>query len=310
MSQHRAFQIKTMFLHIAEHFFDPHSASIMLQGHAQIGKVGVQTPGFLLTRPPMNQQANRINFLGGQIALSQPETFTGLMDETAEGLPTVAFIDPDPGITFLTQDEEPMPLVQLAQDCYRAKFAVADHENGCPAGDQLMNIGQHGQVFPTSTMSFDLPDPGPGNRNGSFSVSKTDHQQLMTKTDLGAVYDQADFSQVPELSFQPLSSDGFIPLTHADSGIIHQPAQSSRSAQQPGWSGNLPRNPAQIHRSTFINSDHQPGEVLNTGNSFHWSQLLNFHNQSMIESVDRHGILLFFIQNKDYIYRADQSFLN
>jgi hypothetical protein len=100
MSQHRAFQIKTMFLHITEHFFDPHSALIILQGHAQIGKVGGQTPGFFLTHPPMDKQADRINFLGGQIATSQPETFTGLMDETAEGLPAVAFIEPDPGITF------------------------------------------------------------------------------------------------------------------------------------------------------------------------------------------------------------------
>jgi hypothetical protein len=30
----------------------------------------------------------------------------------------------------------------------------------------------------------------------------------------------------------------------------------------------------------------------------------------MIESVDRHGVLLFFSQDKEYIYRADQSFLN
>jgi hypothetical protein len=211
---------------------------------------------------------------------------------------------------FLTQDEEPMPLVQLSQDRHRAKFAVADHENGCPAGDQLAHIGQQGQVFPASTVSFDLPDPGSGNRNGSSSVRKTDHQQLMTKTDLGAVNDQADFSQVSELSSHPFSSDGFIPLAHADSGIIQQPAQTSGGAQQLGRSGDLPRNPAQVHRSALINSDQQPGKVLNTGNSFHRSQLLNFHNPSMIESVDRHGDLLFFGQDKEYIYRADQSFLN
>jgi hypothetical protein len=63
-------------------------------------------------------------------------------------------------------------------------------------------------VFISTAVSFDLSDPGPGKGDGSFSVSKTDHQQLIPKANLGTVYDQSDFSQMSELHLQPLSSDG------------------------------------------------------------------------------------------------------
>jgi len=104
---------------ITKHFFDPHSASIILRGHAQIGKVGDQTKRFFLNAATMHEQANRIIFLGGQIALSQLDTFTGVMDETSEDFLTIAFIEPDPNITFLTQDEEPMPLAQRSQGSHQ-----------------------------------------------------------------------------------------------------------------------------------------------------------------------------------------------
>jgi len=48
----------------------------------------------------MNQQTDRINFFDGQVALSQPETFARLVDETDEGLPIVTFIEPDPVSLF------------------------------------------------------------------------------------------------------------------------------------------------------------------------------------------------------------------
>src|SRR4030066_78547 len=290
MSQHRTLQVKSMFLHIAEHFFDPHPAPIILQGHTQIGQISRQTPGFFLTPAPMDQQTDRINFFDGQITCPQPETFARLVDETVEGLPTVAFIGPDPGITFLTQDIEPMPLIQLSQDRHRAKFAVADHENGCSTGDQLANIRQQSQLFLSPAVSSDLFDPGPDNGDGSFSVSQADHQQLMTKTNLSAIPDQANFSQVPELSFQPFSSNGFIPFTHSNSGIIQQPAQSSRSAQQPGRARNLPGNTAKAHRSALIDTYDQPDKITDLSYALSRSQFHNSSKPGIIEVVGWHWV--------------------
>jgi hypothetical protein len=39
-------------------------------------------------------------------------------------------------------------------------------------------------------------DPGSGNGNGSLSVSQTDDQLLILKTNLGAIDDQTDFTQM------------------------------------------------------------------------------------------------------------------
>jgi hypothetical protein len=45
-----------MLFHITEHFFNPHSASVELHSHTQIGQIGSQTPKFFFSDFPMNQQ--------------------------------------------------------------------------------------------------------------------------------------------------------------------------------------------------------------------------------------------------------------
>ena len=104
------------------------------------------------------------------------------------------------------------------------------------------------------------------------------------------IHDQADFSQVPELSFQPLSSNGFIPFPHSNSGIIQQPAQSSRGAQQPGRARNLPGNTAKAHRSALIDAYDQPDKITDLSDALSRSQFHNSTKPGIIEVVGWHWV--------------------
>jgi hypothetical protein len=131
-----------------------------------------------------------------------PETFTRPVDETSEGIPYVSFIKPDSGITFLTQEIEPMSLIQLSQDSQKAKFAASDYENSRAAGNQLPNLYHECMLQIVTAVSFDMSYPGPHNCN-FIPEGQVDNKQLITKADFGAVYYSADFSQFSELNFQP-----------------------------------------------------------------------------------------------------------
>jgi hypothetical protein len=96
----------------------------------------------------MNQQVDRINLFGGQISMSQPNTLSGLLNITAECLSAALFVEPNACISFLTQDIEPMPLVQLVQDHHRAKSTVSDQENSISSREQGVDERQQGQLYP------------------------------------------------------------------------------------------------------------------------------------------------------------------
>jgi site-specific DNA recombinase len=279
---------RVRFCHLHKDYFNPHPASIIGQGHLTIGQIGGQAPGFFLADFPMGQQTDWINMLFCQAASSQPDALTGLMDITAERLPTTALIEPDPSIAFLTQNIEPMPLIQLAQDCDRAKFTVSDQKNRCSAGDQLTNIGQQSQLLPGSAVPFDAFDPGPGDWDHSFPVRQANDQQLMSEANLSAIYDQADFSQMAELSFQPLPSDRCVPFSHSDGGVIQQPAQAPRNTRQFGFARNFASYFTHTHRAAQINSKHQPNKGSNLGDALVRSQFSNPLKPGMIQTVDRH----------------------
>ena len=74
----------------------------------------------------------------------------------------------------------------------------------------------------------------------SGAIRQADDQQLMTKTDLGATHDQADFAHTPELGVQPLASDRFT-VSNPDSWIVQKTAQPAGGAQQLGRSRDLYR---------------------------------------------------------------------
>lgn len=132
-----------------------------MQGHCSIRQVGSQAPRILLADFPMHQQVDRIDFTGGKISTTQPETLTRLLDIAAEGLPATLFVGPDAGVRFLPQNIEPSPLIQLPQDYHRAKFAVSDQKNSRSWGDQPPNIGQQSQLLESTAMSADMIDPRP-----------------------------------------------------------------------------------------------------------------------------------------------------
>src|SRR4030067_567786 len=275
-------QVKAMFFQAAKHLFDPHPALVIFQGHTQSGQIGGQAPGFLFADLPMHQQVDRINLLDRQTAASQPDTLTGFLNITAEGFPTASFVEPNTGIGFLEQDVEPTPLVQLAQGRYTAKFAVSDQKNGRSQRDQSAYIGQQSQLLTGAAVSFDVFDPSPGNRNGSFPVRQADDQQLMPEANLGAIHDQTDFSQKTKLRLQPLPSDGVIPFPHSNGRGVQQPAQTPGDAQELHRNGYLPGDAARTHRTALVKTNEQPKKIAYLGDPLGWSQFLNSSNPCII----------------------------
>jgi hypothetical protein len=178
-----------------------------------------------------------------------------------------------------------MPLILLAQDRHSSKFAVPYEKHNRLSGDQLTHLRQQSQVFVRTTVSSNMFDPGPGDGNGSFSIGQAYDQKLMPKADLGVIHDQSDFFQVPQLSFQPVSSHRLVPFLHSDGWIIQQPTQSPSVTQQLSWTRNLPCNAAQAHRPALKDTDHQPNKIANLSNAFSGSQFPNPANPGIIEVV-------------------------
>src|SRR5271157_1555435 len=110
-------------------------------------------------------------------------------------------------------------------------------------------------------MSSNISDPGPCDRDGPLPIRQTDHEQLMTETNFGPIYDQTELSQGLPLGLKPLLGDRPIPLPHIESRIIQKTAQAPRNAHQLRFSRDLHGDPAQTDRMTLINTDHQPHEV-------------------------------------------------
>lgn len=84
----------------------------------------------------------------------------------------------------------------------------------------------------------------------------------MPKANLSATDNQADFSPISELCFQPLPGDGFVPFSYSNGGLVQQPAQTQGGIQQLGRSWNIPRYAAQAHRATLINANDQPDKIV------------------------------------------------
>ena len=143
-------------------------------------------------------------------------------------------------------------------------------------------------------MPFNMLDPCPRNRNSAFTVSQTDDQQLMSKTNFGSIHNQPYLLEMTGLTCQPASRNWLIPGMNIDCWVCQQPAQALYGTEQLCFTRYLPCNPAQVHRSALVNSDQQPSKIPNACFSFRRLQLSNFHKPSMIEIVDRHGLLLFF----------------
>jgi len=153
-----------MFFEITKHLFDPATPPIKAQSQAFIGQVGGQAPRFLFAALPMDQQVDTEDVIASQITSAQPETLSWFLDEAAEGLPTLCFSEPQTGIRFLAQDIEPTPAFHLSQHAYSTEFTVTDQENGGPSRDQGVYISQQSQLLDCTTMTSDMPDPGPGYR--------------------------------------------------------------------------------------------------------------------------------------------------
>jgi hypothetical protein len=136
--------------------------------------------------------------------------------------------------------------------------------------------------------------PCPRYRDGTPAVSQTDDQQLMHKTNPVPIHNQHYLLNMASLTCQLASGDRFIPGMNTNRWIVQKPAQALDKAEQLRFSRYLPSDPAEVNRTTLMNSNNQPGEIPDAGYSFGRLQLSNFHKPSMIELVDRHGILPFF----------------
>ncbi len=193
------------------------------------------------------------------------------MNTTRKRFPIAFCFQPDLGIRFLTQNIEPMPSVQLSEHFHRPEFAVTDQKNGCLGGNQLPDISQQSQRLEWTTVPTNIGHPGPGDRDRSLPIGQADHQQLVSKPNLGPIHDQMDLSQPMELGSQPFTSNRLIPLSNTDGRIIQQAAQPTNGTQQLGITWDLSRNPTQAYRATLVDPDDQPDHIADLGNSLSWT---------------------------------------
>ena len=150
--------------------------------------------------------------------------------------------------------------------------------------------------------------PSQGKRNGTLTVSQSDDQQLMHKPNFGAIYYQPYLLKMTGLTDQSAPGYGFIPIMYINRWISQKPAQALEKTQQPQFSRHLPNDSAKINQPALMDFNYQPSKISDTSYSSNRLQLSHFHKPSMIGFVDRHRNLLFFGQDKEYIYRADQSY--
>src|SRR5512136_1234866 len=133
-------------------------------------------------------------------------------------------------------------------------------------------------------------DPRPRNRDGSPPISQRDHEQLMPKTNLRSVHDQADFFQRLPLGLQPLLCNWTIPLPHLQSWVVQKTTQSPGRADQFGPPRNFAGYPAQSHRTTLIDTDQEPNKIPDLSDSLLWPQFTNSAHPCIIERVGRHAV--------------------
>src|SRR4030066_279079 len=294
MTQHGAFKVKAMTFQITEHLLNPHSTSIRLQSHLPVRKVSSQAPRLVFPNFPVSQQVHRKNLALCQPSFPQPHTPTGLFHPTPKITPFHLPRKTNVRTTFLTQNVIPMPCPHLLQHSHGSKFTVTHQQNSNPFGQKASNICQQRQLGLRCAVPFNVLNPGPGNRNSAFTISQTDDQQLMRKTNFGSIHNQSYLLKMTGLVCQPAPSNRFIPGTNIDCWVSQQPTQALYETEQFCFTRYLPCDPAQVYRTTLVNSDQQPGKIPNTCYSFRWLQLSNSHNPGMIEIGDRHSILLFF----------------
>lgn len=90
VAQHCTFQVKTMSFQITKHFFNPHPASIITQGHLSVWHVGGQAPMFVFTCFPVCQQANWVNLLFGSGNLLPAKRFVPASEQKCQSFSSLA----------------------------------------------------------------------------------------------------------------------------------------------------------------------------------------------------------------------------
>src|SRR5512140_591409 len=110
----------------------------------------------------------------------------------------------------------------------------------------------------------------------------------MIETNFRSIHDQPDLSQSLCLGLQPLASDRLVPLSHPHGRVLQETAHTLGGAHEQSRARDLAGDLAHMHRTTFIDANHQPNEVPNLGNSLVWPQFTNSSQPSIIEAVGRH----------------------
>src|SRR5665648_432006 len=114
----------------------------------------------------------------------------------------------------------------------------------------------------------------------------------MSITNFRTIHDQTDLSQTTPLGLQPLLCDRPVPIPDTDGRIIQEAAQTTSQAYLLCPSGYLPGYLAEVNRTAFINTNHQPHKVADLGDPGFRLQFTNLMHPSIIEGVDRHLSLI------------------
>ena len=140
-------------------------------------------------------------------------------------------------------------------------------------------------------MSSAMPSPPfhprPGQRNASAPKGDCHKQQLMPKTNFAAIHDQTYFSMGQSLDDR--LRQRLIPGSDLNGRIIQQPSHSPGHTWQVGSSRYILSHFAQVDTSTFVQPNHQPTEVTNSGDPFTRTKLIQHFATGMVKFWYRHG---------------------
>ena len=146
MTEHGTFQIKAMFFQVAKHFFNPHSASVIAQGHLRSGRLVARHQGSF-SPFPNEARVDRVDFVFCQADVCQPHSFDQPFGQNCPIFANHLCFIPDTRTGFLTQNIKPTPLIQLSQNLYRSKFAVSNQKNHSSLGSKPLTYANKASCF-------------------------------------------------------------------------------------------------------------------------------------------------------------------
>jgi site-specific DNA recombinase len=254
------------FSHLRIDYLHPHSFLVQSDGPETCWLIGDQEPGFVFSAFPMSHQLNPAEVLQlGPPNPTQIECLPLFHRDGSDGCPAYAF--PVEVIRAVhSQTVVPMTLAEPAHQLRTTKSSVSHDPNLRFARNQRRQPAQQRNlrsgVHHTSLAAVNAPDQ----RQRPAAIGNGDHHQLVIEPQRGAV-DQQGQSLTAE-TCQQLSGDGLIVAPHVNPWVVQETPQSVCQTDHLPWQRKLAGNMRQMNTLCQKQTCHQPGQVMQSSDSF------------------------------------------